>query len=190
MKNMFLIMIFAILLMGCQEQFQNDSMEVTLNDGGRFPSFLVGTWENEGSVWSFTFGPDGRILSMIHALGGVELRPGEITTEPTRGGGKAIYEPGKWLVRYDSEDRILSVDIVLDNVHLEIGGGVLEGSRTDVFGGKVSDDGTKWTADSCNLLDMIAYVPEPRPMKVDWADCEISGKTLVFEKVKKLDTTK
>ena len=131
-------------------------VEVVIKGDGEFPEFLVGRWKADDYRWEFVFEPNGMISSMVLEMG-VEIIPGQTRTAPTRGGGEAIFEPGLWTVQYDPEFRELTVEIVMDNIHFEMGPRLLEGIRTDMFVGEVSEDGKIWRGDWFNFPDYIAH---------------------------------
>lgn len=69
----------------------------------------------------------------------------------------------------------------MDDVHFEMGSGLLEGTRTDMFSGKVSWDGKTWKADWFSYPDYIAHGSEVRRMAAT-EEQSFSG-TMEFRKV-------
>ena len=119
MKQLLVLAGCAVFLSGlasCQKPAQTTppvgSVEVIIEGGGEFPQFLVGIWQVDKHGWEIVFEPDGTISSAIHTIGGVGVKPGQVTT-----GGKSVFEAGKWLVKYTPESRELLVQIVL-KLHL------------------------------------------------------------------------
>ena len=87
--------------------------------------------------------------------------PGKVSTSPTRYGGKSIFKPGKWTVGYDPSLRELSVEIVIEHFHIGLKPGQwLEGSRTDLFAGRVSEEYSVWEADRFNKEKLVGFTPE------------------------------
>lgn len=186
MKQRFFVLlglVFALsILTGCEGWSRNKSgVEVIIEGGGEFPQSLAGRWKANESGWEFVFEPDGRISSAVISMGRTEIIPGQSKTVQMKMGGKGIYEPGLWTVRYYPLSRELLVEIVMDYIHLEFGPSLLEGKRTDVLWGEVSEDGKIWRAEWFNFPDYIAYTPEPKRLtNVDPDDAFV--KTLIFEK--------
>jgi hypothetical protein len=180
-----LIVLFGcvfLLFGGCQEPGRKkNAVEVIIKDGGEFPQFLVGKWKADNYAWEFVFEPDGTISSMVLNMGEVEMIPGQTATIPTRGGGKGIFKPGPWTVQYSSKSRELAVEIVIDYIHFEMGPHLLEGKRTDVFIGEVSEDGKTWRADWFNFPDYMAYATETKRLTADPEESFIN--TITFEKL-------
>ncbi len=136
---------FCLILAGCQNaRKQGSGVEVIIEGDGKFPEFLVGTWRANKDNWEFVFEADGTISSAVISLGRVEIRPGQITTIPTKKGGKGVFEPGQWLVHYAPAERQLTVKISLEHFRMEMGGQAIEGKDTNIFAGKVDEDGTWW----------------------------------------------
>lgn len=173
----------VLLLSGCQG-FSRDKkkpVEVIIEDGGEFPQFLVGRWKNDKYRWQFVFEPDGVISSAVINMGEVEIIPGQTTTLPTRGGGKAIFKPGLWMVQYDPQFRDLTVEIVMDYIHFEMGPDLLEGKAKDVFIGEVSQDGKTWRADWFSIPDYMAYTSQTKRLTATPEESFIG--TITFEKL-------
>jgi hypothetical protein len=180
-----LIVLFGcvfLLLGGCQGLNRNKSgVKVIIEGGGKFPEFLVGRWKADDYHWEFVFERDGRISFMIFNMGAVEIIPGRTTTVPTQRGGKAIFKPGLCTVQYSPLSRELAVEIVMDYIHFEMGPQLLEGKRTDILAGEVSEDGKVWRADWFSLPDYMAYATETKRLTIDPEESLIG--TITFEKV-------
>jgi len=186
MKRLLVLTGCTVLLLsgGCQPSNRSKKpMEVIIEQGGPFPSFLVGTWRADTDGWEFVFGPDGTISSAVIALGRVKLIPGQVTTIPMRKGGKGIFEPGQWLVHYDPASRELTLQISLKHFHAELGKDVLEGKCTDIFVGQISKDGKVWPVVWTAFPDYTAHTAKYPNYKLD-TDLEYGmSKALIFEKV-------
>ena len=137
--------VFIFSLMGCQNP-DNKGIEVFIEGEGGFPEFLAGTWKANKHGWKIDFGPDGSISSVVHIIGGVALKPLQVTKVAMKKGGEGVYKAGKWTVNYDSDFRELFVEIELLHFRTELGQDVVEGKSTDIFVGPVSEDGTQWEA--------------------------------------------
>ena len=166
-------------LVGCQNA--NSGVDVIIEGGGKFPEFLVGRWKDEQKGWEFVFEPDGTISSAVIDSGFMAVVPSEgIATKPMKMDGKAVYELGRWTVQYSPNQRKLSVEVVVDFFHVDIGRDALEGYSLDWFVGPVSEDGTQWEAEWMSAPMFIALTPEPTELPVDPND---TIQTLLFEKV-------
>jgi uncharacterized lipoprotein NlpE involved in copper resistance len=179
-RIVFLMVLLIVVIAGCNEQQQKDSVEVTISGNGQFPSYLVGTWRCEEGRWSFTFDKDGKILIMNHAQGDIELYPGKRKELKMLDNKKGFVEPGQWYVKYEPDSEELMVEIEIDHLYMEMGDDILEGSRRDRFIGKVSDNQKAWNVDWYSETDMTAYLPEP--VEIDTPFERSYMKTLLFEK--------
>ena len=187
MKQLVVLIGCAVVLLGfvgCQSA--NKGVEVIIEDGGQFPEFLVGRWKAYGkSGWEFVFKPDGTISSIIHSLGRVRLKPGQVTTVPMKMGGKSVYEPGQWFVYYTPATRELTVKIILKSFYAEVGGGIVEGKSKDIFTGKIDEDGKTWLVDQTSFPDYTAHTDKyPNFRMAEDPNTGITI-TLTFEKVEK-----
>jgi hypothetical protein len=185
MKQWLVLAGFAVILsglVGCQGPLSKKSgVDVIIEGGGKFPEFLVGRWKDAKKGWEFVFEPDGTISSAVIDSGFMAVVPSEgIATKPMRMDGKAVYELGQWKVQYSPDQRKLSVEVVVDFFHVDIGLHALEGYSTDWFVGPVSEDGTQWEAQWKSAPVYIALTPEPSELPVDPND---TIQTLLFEKV-------
>lgn len=166
MRNVCLVLCCCSILptfLGCQGA--NRGIEVILPEGVEFPEQIAGKWKASSArdFWQFQFEKDGRISWCAIGMGGVEMTPGKVTSFPARHGGKGIFKPGMWTVQYDPESRELSVEIVVEDFHLDTrGGNALEGSRTALLIGRVSEDYRVWEADWFSKEVLVGLVPEPK----------------------------
>ncbi len=183
MKKLLVLLGCAVLLFsGCQEFSRNkNAVEVIIEGGGEFPQFLAGTWKADDYAWQFVFEPNGTISSAVIGMGEVEIIPGRTATFPTISGGKAVFKPGLWTVHYDPQLRELTVEIVMDYIHFEMGPNLLEGKAKDLFIGKVSQDGKIWQADWFGFPDYMAYTSQTKRLTV--TPEESFAGTLTFKKL-------
>lgn len=185
MKQLLVFVGCAVLLSGlggCQGPLGKTSgVDVIIDGGGKFPEFIAGRWKDEKRGWEFVFEPDGTISSAVIDSGFMAVVPSEgIATKPMKMDGKAVYELGQWTVQYLPGQRKLSVEVVVDFFHVDIGPHALEGYSVDWFVGPVSEDGTQWEAQWMSAPVYIALTPEPTELPVDPND---TIETLLFEKV-------
>lgn len=188
-KLLFLSSGFLLTLSSCVFSDKNPNefhtlakgIDVTIRDGEHFPVFLVGTWRADDSVWEINFEPNGIISTAVIELAAARMKPGEICTFPTRGGGKGVFEPGQWHVAYEAETRILTVEIALKNFYQDIGQYAIEGNNYDIISGHVSEDGSIWKAEKYNYGRWIMLTPEPNELH-DIKEPIYKGE-LLFEKL-------
>ena len=140
------------------------SLEVIVEDGGKFPEFLVGKWEGDKGGWGFIFEPGGTIFVARIPMGKTEVRPGKITTLDTYGGGKAIYVPGDWLVVYSPDSRELTVDTVMSYIRIDMGDQALQGKTRDIVTGTVSEDGELWRTTVSSFPEYEGFPTDPNDL--------------------------
>ena len=133
-----LLCVLVVAASGCPRSYRDESMNVVVDGGGRFPASLAGRWRADRDGWEFVLGPDGRIVSAVLSLGRVRVTPGQKVTIPTRSGGEGVFEPGEWTVYYEPETSDLTIKIAMDHVRVEMGEAILEGSTIDVLSGAIS----------------------------------------------------
>lgn len=165
MRNFMAVLLGASVLLtavGCQPGQRGVDVFVSGEEG--FPPQLAGKWvAPEKDFWTFEFRPDGSISHATIGMGGVEVSPGRVSKFPARHGGEGVFKPGRWTVRYDEVSRELSVEVVIEQFHLDTrGGNALEGSTTDLLVGPVSEDYSTWEADWLGKETLVAFLPEPK----------------------------
>jgi hypothetical protein len=160
-----------------------NSVEVIIDNGGEFPSFLVGTWKANNGGWEIVFEKDGTISSAVISLGLVRMIPGQTTTIPMKLGGKGVFQPGIWTVQYLQEQRELIVEIVIDNFHTELGDDTVQGRTRDFFIGPVSQDGTLWWVERYTFPEYIVDTEIYHNYKLPFDPNENPWESLIFEKI-------
>lgn len=187
--------LFVFSAVGCSGQTADKSaasdktivtalgMQVTIDEGGQFPEFLVGKWQ-QGDGWEFNFEPNGILSYIRHTLGGVEMKPYYIAHTPVLGNKEAVFKPGAWFVNYTPSTRLLTVRITVEDFNFPMGEGSLTGSSVDIFTGPVSKDGTVWQATWTQFQDYTAHTPELPNTKLPMRDPEGDVRDAIFEKVK------
>ncbi|MGD0077419.1 MAG: hypothetical protein ABSB91_02200 [Sedimentisphaerales bacterium] len=158
-------------------------IQVTIDEGGQFPEFLVGRWV-QGDGWEFNFEPNGILSYIRHTLGGVEMKPYYIARVPVVGDKEAVFKPGGWFVDYTPSTRILTVQITVEDFNFPMGEGTLTGSSVDIFTGPVSKDSTIWQATLTHFQDYTVHTKELPNTKLPMRDPEGDVSEVIFEKVK------
>lgn len=180
-------------LVGCERkasevpfEFKYDkSVEVIIEKGDTFPGNLVGHWKADKSGWEIVFAPDGTILSAVIPLGRFDVKPGQLSTATMRGGGKSILKPGQWTVRYNYETRGLDVFIVFDDIHVEMGGGVLGGSVQYILIGHLTDEEDVWVGEWHEYSNYVINAGEYKDHHLPQHQGSEYKGPLVFSKVTK-----
>ncbi len=172
-----------MVISGCGGASKNNSgVVVTVEGGGQFPAFLAGRWEGEEG-WEFTFEPNGVISSAVFSLGRVQVKPGQTSIVPMLNDGQSIFEPGEWLVDYDPNSRVLTVEVSLKHINIQMGGHVvLEGKSLDVFIGPVSENGKAWQVAWYDYPDYKAHTSEVSDANLSVDTDYGFEETVVFEK--------
>ena len=178
---LFPVCILLILFLGNCQGHKN-YVEVIIQGGEQFPDFLVGTWKADKGGWEIVFEPDGTISSAVISLGLVRIKPGQITTIPMKLGGKGIFKPGIWTVRYLSKQRELIVEIAIENFHTELGDEIVRGSTRDFFVGPVSQDGTLWWVERYSFPEYIVDTDTYHDYKLPFDPNDNPKESLIFEK--------
>lgn len=182
MKQLLVLFGCCVILFGpagCQNA--NRGIEVIVEGNGKFPESFAGRWRANKGFWEFVFEPDGRISSAAIGLGGVEMKPGQVTRFRTRNGGKGVFKPGLWTVQYNPEYRELTVEVVIEHFYQDLGKHAIEGDSTDIFTGQVSENSDVWQADWFSFGKYIAHIPEPNEF-YNVPEPEFKG-SVIFEKV-------
>ena len=176
--------VFFLSLIGCQETEKkpDKDVEVTIEGIGPGPKFLAGIWTADRDGWKFVFEEDGTIGGIIHTIGRVALKPGQVKKVPLKRGGEGIYKSGKWTVNYDTDLRELFVGIELDHFKAEIVQNVVEGRSTDIFVGPVSEDGRVWEAEWYSYPEYYVTTGEYNHYKLPVDPNENPKGVLVFTK--------
>ena len=132
---------------------QSGVSEEAVVDDGQFPEFLVGRWDATIGVYrQITFAADGSISAVGISVGipGAELArliPNETTVVEMEYGEQQTIKLGNCVADYWPETRRLIVVIDVEHLRRVYGPDlIVEGNRTDVFVGTVSEDGKTWEA--------------------------------------------
>ena len=160
-----IVLTCLLLVIGCQKS-QDKTVKIKV-DGGKFPSFLVGTWRATEAGWEFKFEPDGTISSAVIDGGMVAVNPSEKTTEINlKDGGKGTYKLGQWSANYTPLNRELSVMLNYE-YYLDMKTHALRGMVSDWLMGSISEDGQTWKAQWITTPQITLFTPEPSVLPID-----------------------
>lgn len=159
--------IFLLVLAGCKDtgrgggsneetvvdDEQSGVSEEAVVDDGQFPEFLVGRWDATiGGYRQIIFAADGSISAVGISVGIPEaelarLIPNGTTVVEMEYGEQQTIKLGNCVADYWPETRRLIVVIDVEHLRRVYGPDlIVEGNRTDVFVGTVSEDGKTWEA--------------------------------------------
>jgi len=174
MKKMILsVMAFTILLSitGCQglPDRESDSRQQD------FPTKVTGTWKAQDNPWEITLSPEGKVEWAVIPMGGVKIKPNETTEVEMKDGSISTYRAGDCDVKYAPDNRMLFVEIRVEDIHIKFMDNVIDGNRVDTFIGPVFEDGKIWDADWVSKFDYGPRFPQDPN--------EIVAVPLRFEKV-------
>jgi len=114
---------------------------------GRFPQFLVGTWQADASQWQITLASDGTVVSAVSNSGLLlPVAEGRLYQQSVKANEFGYFEFGPSYATYDSTERRLAVLIDIESVVIEAPSGGMEGNARYNFSGEVSEDGGMWFA--------------------------------------------
>jgi len=185
MRQLVVLTGFSILLSiltGCQDA--NRDVNLIIEGGGKFPAFLVGTWISDKFDWEFVFEADGDISTAVIDSGLIRTKPGpRVVTTTIKGAGSATYKLGLWTVQYTPANNELSVEIVVEQFHLQGSNFGIKGSSTDYFVGTVSEDDQVWKAEWFTMPKNYIYsMDEPEPQEIEFDPSDNPVETLIFTK--------
>ncbi len=186
MKRLSLLLVCLLLVSlhtGCRNNIKNSGVEVTVEQEGRFPPSLVGTWKADRGGWQFVIEPDGRISSAVVSIGRVKLKPGRKTTVPMEMGGKGTFTPGLWTVQYLPDQRQLIVEITIESFSVEMGENAVKGKTRDFFVGQVTKDGTQWWTERFSYPEYIVDTAKFPNYKLPTDPNENPRENILFQKV-------
>jgi hypothetical protein len=172
MKRFFWI---AAILVFCFAGCNNGNVVSVHKD--KFPSFLAGEWKSDDDKWAFTFEPDGSISTFRHFFISIPIKVEEGGAyEELKENSYGIYVLGPCFAEYNSQKRILNVEINIAHFEVVLPIGTGEGSMKDTFRGIVSEDGMLWNAEWINYAEFVdAEKPDPN---------SITPEPLVFRHIK------
>jgi hypothetical protein len=179
------IFVLLLALAGCQEPGKKieNPVEVHIEGGDEFPDSLAGTWRNSKRGWEIVFEPDGTISSVVHTIGRVRLRPGEVEKKPLIREGQGVYEPGQWMVQYDAIANELAVEILLDHFRAQSGVSIVSGHSRDLFIGPVAEDGKSWSPEWYSYPTYFITTDIHKDFKIEEPPEMNPKETLTFTKV-------
>lgn len=147
-----------------------------------FPKDLAGRWVADRGHWEIRIEPDGGISSVVQPIGGEKVEAERINTYPLVKGGQGVIKPGKWVADYNSVNRILTVQIVLDSFHMQVEDQIIEGSSFDTFTGKVAESGNTWEAIWESFPEYIVSTDKYKKEKLPINEEEYSQGIVIFTK--------
>ena len=134
------VILVSSLVCGCagpekKTDLLHQGLKVNIIDGDQFPEYLVGTWrqKHDRITREFVFTPDGRLESVVLAMGSTRMYPNHTTEKPLIDGGRAFFTPGKWDATLSLKDRELGVEINVESFSMQVRDQTLEGKMKEYF---------------------------------------------------------
>lgn len=144
---------FSLLLLcglGCQPGEKRPEVprksELVLVGTESFPENLAGRWLDDRMRWDIVIEKNGQISEVIHNMGRVTVKMGQVSKVPLKDGGEGIMQPGEWVLQYDADSREMAISVDIDKVRFQVGSQIVEGSCRDLLYGEVSEDYSTWVA--------------------------------------------
>ncbi len=134
-KITLLLALTMIFVVGCEPQPAPPADAVI--------SPIAGSWQPADAriPWRLTFDNQGKLTEFTHPTGHTitnkSIEEGEYITDDKT----YHYEFGPCEALYKTQTRELSVNIIINNCAIKMGGETFNFKMTDIFAGKLSDDG-------------------------------------------------
>jgi len=143
------------------------------------PPDVAGVWKAVGEPWQIELSMDGTVVSAVIPMTESVIRPNHVTMVEMMDGSKSTLEAGDCPVEYDPLTRELLVTIAMKAIHIRFVEERIDGSSTDTFAGRISDDGSIWSTDWMSFYDYGPRFPQDQNDVND-----VYQGQLIFEKVK------
>ena len=127
-----------------------------------FPSEVAGIWQAADEPWVIEISPEGKVIMAVIPMTQTEVKPNEISKLEMADGNTSTVEMGDCPLEYDMMTRQLTVTITVKAIHMEFAGEGIDGNSTDIFSGRVSEDGKEWQADWMTFFDYGPRFPQNR----------------------------
>jgi hypothetical protein len=145
-----------LLFSGCQEPNRDENVvdvKVIIEGGGEFPQSLAGTWKDQTSEWQVTLAHDGKVVSLVNAIGSSMVIADEGFAEDGPEEGTFLcFVFGLCYTNYNPATRELGVIVTLEDFHMQLPDEVLEADMEYRITGLVSEDGNRWDAKLFNYI--------------------------------------
>ncbi len=160
-----------LLFSGCQEPSHSKS------GCSKFPPSLAGTWKAQGSKWQVTLAPDGKVVSLVNAIGSsMVIAEGEMFFEEGPKKGTFLrFVFGPCFTNYNLATRELGVTVTMKDFYMQLPDKVLEEDMKYRITGPVSEDSNRWDA------KLFVYITPKGGQPTD--PNLVEPKVLVFDKV-------
>ncbi len=166
------------------------SREHAFHERTGFPQSMIGVWETEkhfltNQKWGIKFEEDGSVKKVIHNLAGpINLSEGGVTLGDPESDDYAVFVMGPCTTKYDTHNKFLEVDIVVDNFVIKKGQIYLEGNVTDRFSGPVPKNGQVWEVERRTFATLDGADPISDEFAESHPDKETFYKTDLSKKPK------
>ena len=127
-----------------------------------FPPEVAGVWQADDSWWRIELSKDGKVVSAVALMTQSEVRPNKTTKVLMEDGNTSTLEAGNCPVEYNPQTRELTVTITLKAMHIVHFEDRIDGNSTDIFTGRVSENGRNWDADWMTFFDWGPRFPQDK----------------------------
>ncbi len=145
-----------------------------------FPPEVAGIWQAADEPWVIEISPEGKVIMAVIPMTETEVKPNEMSMLEMADGNVSTVEMGDCPLEYDPLKRELTVTITVKAIHMRFYEQGVDGNSTDIFSGRVSEDGKRWQADWMTFFD---YGPRFPQNKDDPGDVFMGP--ILFYKVKR-----
>ena len=161
-KNSTLIIIIVLCLVfsGCQPSSTRSNQTIDYSP-------IAGTWKAENSPWQVTISDEGKVISAIHPLGEVVVKPNETTTIEMKDGSKSTYTGGDFTLIYEPEKKEMEVTLKVEKIHIRFLDNEIKGNSETTIVGFISGDFKRWNTDVIEKNDYGTQFPQseiPNPI--------------------------
>lgn len=156
MKHLpFTILAFCLILLiaGCQPGKVRNNQKIDYSP-------IAGTWKAEEGVWQVTISKEGKVVSVIHPLGTVEVKPNKTVYAEMKDGSQSSYTGGDFTLIYDPDRREMEVTIKMEKIHVKYLDNEIIGTTETIIGGYLSGDFMVWDVDMLEIFDYGPRFPQ------------------------------
>ncbi|MHC5060638.1 MAG: hypothetical protein ACYTFK_06100 [Planctomycetota bacterium] len=168
------VVVCAVVNLGCEPPIagRQNQPQISISEPSKadeaveFPAVMVGVWETKpskhtGKKWGVKFESDGSVRKIVHYLAGpVDLAEGGALLEGSDPNQEyALFVIEECPVKYDSETRVVEVEIIVASYTIKKPGFSLDGHMTDRFSGPVSEDGKIWKTERRTYAELDGTMP-------------------------------
>lgn len=154
MRYFIVLSIAAIVFTsGCQPVNESQSNRIDY-------SKIAGTWKTESGEWQVTISEDGEVVSAVHALGSVLIKPNQTTRVEMGDGSVSSYTSGDFKLIFDEKKNEMEVTLKVKTIHIKYLDNEIDGKNETIIGGTLSKDFMEWDAEVIEVFDYGPRFPQ------------------------------